>query len=110
MENMFAPLLNIRPQENDMKIDRFVRTMLVVIAVLLALNCAAGLRGPADAQSSGANFGYVHFQLSNPSITMVCDLRNGNVWRFPTDNWGSQGKPVYIGTFDFSALDKPAQK
>jgi hypothetical protein len=93
-----------------MKIDKFVKMMLVVIAVLLALNCATVLRGPADAQSSGAKFGYIHFLFSNPGITVVSDLRNGNVWRFPTNNWGLQGKPVYIGTFDFSALDEPVQK
>ena len=94
-----------------MKTDRLVRTMLVVIAVLLALNCATGLRGPADAQSSGAKFGYVHLQSLNPNTTLVHDLRNGNVWTFPSDDdLRPRGNPVYLGTFDFSALDKPVQK
>jgi hypothetical protein len=115
---IFAPILNIPPQENDMKIDRFVKTMLVVITVLLALNCAAGLRGPADAQSSGAKFGYIHIgdlvNYRNDPYHLgreVYDLRNGNVWAFPRDDRGGpQGNPVYLGTFDFSALDKSVQK
>jgi hypothetical protein len=102
----------------DMKIDRFVKTMLVVIAVLLALNCAAGLRGPADAQSSGAKFGYIHIgdlvNYRNDPYHLgreVYDLRNGNVWAFPRDDRGGpQGNPIYLGTFDFSALDKSVQK
>jgi hypothetical protein len=103
-----------------MKIDRFVKTMLVVIAVLLALNCATGLRGASEAQSSGAKFGYVHFvgdvnmgYLSPSSIQMgkeFVDLRNGNAWGFITDNGHPKGNPTYLGTFDFSALDKSVQK
>lgn len=100
-----------------MKIDRFVKTMLVVIAVLLGLNCATGLRGAADAQSSGPKFGYIHIgeglvRLSTQQAGIpVYDLRNGNVWSFPSDQSGRpQGKPVYLGAFDLSALDKPVQK
>jgi hypothetical protein len=101
-----------------MKIDRFVKTMLVVIAVLLALNCATGLRGATDAQSSGAKFGYLHIGGNFSSVqggyglgVAVYDLRNGNVWSFPSDQSGRpQGKPVYLGAFDLSALDKPVQK
>jgi hypothetical protein len=94
-----------------MKIDRFVKTMLVVIAVLLALNCATGLRGGADAQSSGAKFGYAHFQWLSPTRSLVYDLRNGNVWEFGSDqNLRPNGYSAYLGTFDFSALDKPVQK
>lgn len=105
-----------------MKIDRFVKTMLVVIAVLLALNCATGLRGAVDAQSGGAKFGYIQIGdtvgrsdggriVSN--LRAVYDLRNGNVWGFPINEGGgmpAKGSPVYLGTFDFSALDKPVQK
>ena len=100
-----------------MKIDRFVKTMLVVIAVLLALNCATGLRGGADAQSGGAKFGYIHFEPRSASERggfeqIVCDLRNGNVWSFPLASYYGRplGNPTYVGTFDFSALDKPVQK
>lgn len=105
-----------------MKIDRFVKTMLVVIAVLLALNCATGLRGAADAQSGGAKFGYMHFVAHinglpgrNPGEQHgmeFVDLRNGNAWGFYIDMTSDRprGNPVYLGTFDFSALDKLVQK
>jgi hypothetical protein len=122
MRAMFAATSKYPAQEGDMKIDRFVKTMLIVIAVLLALNCATGLRGGADAQSSGAKFGYIHFAGDvtlgslSPSFAQLgkefVDLRNGNAWGFPVDSRSGrlQGNPLYLGTFDFSALDKSVQK
>ncbi len=99
--------------------------MLVVIAVLLALNCAVGLRGTADAQSSGAKFGYIHIgdeillsgtvgQRDEVYGMAVYDLRNGNMWGFPIlsphPRPSPRYNPVYLGTFDFSALDNPVRK
>ena len=103
-----------------MKIDRFVKTMLVVIAVLLALNCATNLRGPADAQSGGAKFGYANFQgdiqLPGGRIAKaVVDLRNGNAWAFPVNNISNDQPldvaPTYLGRFKLEAMDNaPDQK
>ena len=37
-----------------MKIDRFVKVMLVIIALLLAINCANGIRAPFTGNSTQA--------------------------------------------------------
>ncbi len=38
-----------------MKIDRFVKIMLVLIALLLALNCVSNFRNSSDSQGNSGN-------------------------------------------------------
>jgi hypothetical protein len=105
-----------------MKSDRFVRTMLVIIALLLAINCATNLRAPgsdAQAQASG-KYSYVGF-LGEKSLAggryciAVLDSRNGNVWGFPTTSSSDMlpnalnKDPIYLGKFHFDALDRPIE-
>lgn len=100
-----------------MKSDRFVRTMLVIIALLLAINCATNLRTPesnAQAQASG-KYSHVGILGDQPlpggrTCIAVLDSRNGNVWGFPTTAMlpGALNKnPIYLGKFNFDALDRP---
>jgi len=103
-----------------MKIDRFVKTTLVVIAVLLALNCATNLHSPADAQSTSIKFGHANFQgdISLPGGRIgkaVVDLRNGNAWGFPVNSLSNDQPldvaPIYLGRFKLEAMDNvPDQK
>lgn len=102
-----------------MKVDRFVKVMLVVIAILLALNCATNLRGPADAQSSGAKFGYANFQgdillPGGGTGRAVVDLRNGNAWGYPVNNVSNDQPldvaPIYLGRFKLEAMDNVPDK
>jgi len=102
-----------------MKVDKFVKVMLVVIAILLALNCATNLRGPADAQGGEAKFEYAHIgggvQLPGGGEgQIVVDLRNGNVWGFPVNDI-LKGKPLdttptYLGRFKLEAMDNAPDK
>ena len=85
-----------------MIIDRFVKAMLVLIAVLLAVNCATNLRSPVDAQAVNAKFGYVHIMAGSVQLpgsaklaNAVVDMRNGNQWAFPDDE-----HPVYLGRYN----------
>ena len=90
-----------------MKIDRFVKAMLVLIVILLALNCATNLKSPVDAQG-GAKFSYLHLvgpvvdQVSGRSVSGlgVIDLRNGNEWILP-----DTGEAIYLRKHNFEALD-----
>jgi hypothetical protein len=82
-------------QENTMKIDRFQTCLLLVIAVSLAAIALRPYLVPptAQAQSSEARSIYVEpgtAMLRAPDGSqqvlgkVVIDLRNGNVWGFPT--------------------------
>jgi hypothetical protein len=111
-----------------MKIDRFVRILLLVIAVSLA---AIALRPylappPAMAQSADAYPLYIEpgtNMLRAPDGSrqamgkVVIDLRNGNIWGFPTlspDPYPSPGTsttpptshPFFLGKFAFADLNK----
>ena len=53
-----------------MKIDRFVKVMLVLIALLLALNCAKDINLPSNNSGSGNSVGTSNTsdRVSNPTI------------------------------------------
>ncbi len=115
---------------NNHRADLYTKIVLTAIAVLLGLLALRPVLTPvaAQAQSEASNF-YIE-----PGITsirkpdgsslrdgkMVVDLRNGDVWGFPTMVQGARypidvvsgkaavSKPVYLGRFDFSAI-KPQQ-
>lgn len=62
-----------------MKIDRFVKVMLVLIALLLALNCAKVLNSPSEAAAPPAFLqvgkSYV-FQTQGGNAMEVLDIQN----------------------------------
>jgi hypothetical protein len=105
--------------------DRYTRVVLTVIALLLAAIAFRPIADPAPAaaQSSFPNF-YVEPRtttLRNPDGSqqaqgkVVIDLRNGDIWGFPTlttapypvDVTKSKppvSSPMYLGKFDFSKM------
>lgn len=112
-----------------MKIDRFVRVMLVLIAVLLALNCAKdfsrqfnssrdfsnisnsseGWVSRAEAQSAN-RYSYLHFKVGacggrgGIGSQGVIDLRNGNVWCLLPNG----DAPIFEGTLNLAAIPASA--
>ena len=112
-----------------MKVDLYTKAVLTVIAVFLAVLAASELARPipATAASHSDDFMYLHFdekirKLNAPDGSssvlgrMVIDLRNGDVWGFPTDPLGYPRRPVemkpgysepmYLGHFNLSKIKK----
>ncbi len=111
-----------------MKIDRFVKFLLLVIAVSLG---SIALRPYAAPPAVEAQSGEVHPFYIEPGVSMlrapdgsrqmlgrvVIDMRNGNAWGFPTltqDPYPAAGPnstpptshPFLLGKFAFSDMDK----
>jgi hypothetical protein len=104
--------------------DRFVKTTLVVITVFLGVVVFRPMFHPAPvlAQAEGAYPFYVepgYTMLRKPDGTaqvygkVVIDMRNGDIWGFPTTVQGPypidtslskppQSRPMYLGKFMFS--------
>jgi hypothetical protein len=111
-----------------MMLDRFTKTMLIVIALLLGMIALRPVIQPAPvrAQASEAYPFYVepgYTMLRKPDGTsqvygkVVVDMRNGDIWGFPTTVQGpypiDNGKtvppkshPMYLGKFMFSEAMK----
>jgi hypothetical protein len=110
-----------------MKPDTFVRTLLLVIAVLLGVLVLRPLaQQKAQAQALQNYNLYIEpgtTMVRSPDATLqvqgkvVVDLRNGKAWGFPT--LGSQpypmdttrpeppvSHPIYLGQFDFAAMNR----
>jgi hypothetical protein len=105
--------------------DYYTRIVLTVIAILLGIIAFRPIvqPGPVSAQSSQS---YIYVEprvttLRKPDGTqqvegrVVIDLRNGDIWGFPTlsalpypvDTIRSQppvSTPMYLGRFDFSKM------
>jgi hypothetical protein len=103
----------------------YTKCVLTVIAVLLAVVAFRPLANPVVA-SADSNYGYLYVEprtttLRNPDGTqqlegkVVIDMRNGNIWGFPTlssapypvDPTRPQApvsSPMYLGKFDFSKI------
>lgn len=104
--------------------DRFVRVMLVVIAALLGLLALRPLAQPVPVRAQ-VEEGYPFFvepgytMLRKPDGTaqvygkMVIDMRNGDIWGFPTltqspypidsaQTKPPRSSPMYLGKFLFS--------
>ncbi len=110
--------------------DRFVRTTLVLIAVLLGILVFRPMFHPVPvlAQGDSAYPFYVepgYTQIRKPDGTaqmygkVVVDMRNGDIWGFPTltqspypvDNTSTKppkSHPMYLGKFLFSEV-RPGQ-
>ncbi len=111
-----------------MKLDRFAKTLMVTIALLLGMIAFRPLAQPAPvrAQASEAYPFYI-----DPSITTlrkpdgsaqlygrtVVDMRTGDVWGFPTFTNSPypldptitsppKSHPFYLGRFEFSEAHK----
>jgi hypothetical protein len=114
-----------------MPLDRFAKTMLLVIAVFLGILVFRPVFHPAPvlAQADGAYFFYVepgYTMLRKPDGTaqvygkVVIDMRSGDIWGFPTltespypvDNTSTKppkSRPMYLGKFLFSEAVRPGQ-
>jgi hypothetical protein len=111
-----------------MKLDRFTNAVLVVIAILLAMLVFRPLLQPAPvrAHTEGVYPFFVepgYTMLRKPDGTaqvygkMVIDMRNGDIWGFPTlnqspypiDNSSTKppiSHPMYLGNFQFSDAER----
>jgi hypothetical protein len=115
-------------KERDMKADRQVKALLLAIAVFLAWIAVRPYVAPVAAYAD-AGEGYRVFvepgvsMLRAPDGTkqvfgkVVVDLRNGNVWGFPTlqqDPYPSSGTgakpqtshPFLLGTYALTDMDR----
>ena len=111
-----------------MKADLYVKTVLTVIAILLAVIASMPLTEPQSAQAATpGDQAFIHF---DPDVTKIAfpdgsadvigriaiDLRNGHIYGFPTDELGyprrpAEGRPatsnpVYLGRFDLDGLSR----
>jgi hypothetical protein len=111
-----------------MKLDRLQTFLLLMIAVTLSVIAVRPYLAPpaVQAQSSEAHFVYVEpgtFTLRAPDGSqqvlgkVVIDLRNGNVWGFPTlapvpyptngiQTTPQTSHPFLLGKFAFSDMDR----
>ena len=110
-----------------MKPDQSVKRLLCLIAVLLGLIALRPFLAPEVTQASSAEESYPVYV--EPGVTLltapdgrtqqtgkvVIDLRNGNIWGFPTlgqrpypvDPGSSKppvSNPIYLGEFEFAAM------
>jgi hypothetical protein len=111
-----------------MKLDHFTKAMLLIIAVLLAVLVFRPIVQPPPVRAQ-AEEGYPFYvepgytMIRKPDGTaqiygkMVIDMRNGDIWGFPTLSQGpypvdtAQTKPpksypMYLGKFMFSETAK----
>ncbi len=111
-----------------MKIDRFVKFLLLVIAVSLTVIAVRPYVSPIAVQAQG---GEAHPFYIEPGVAMLrapdgsrqalgkvmVDLRNGNIWGFPTltqDPYPTAGanttppvsRPFLLGKFALADMDK----
>lgn len=93
-----------------MKVDRFVRAMLIIIAILLAVNCVTNPRLPAvdaQAQSKIMSWGLIGDMSTRSNVLVLYDTSTGDVWGYREDSLLA-GQPVYIGKI--TQLGRPLSK
>jgi len=111
-----------------MNLDRFTKAMLVVIAVLLGMLVLRPIVQPAPVRAQ-ADEGYPFYvepgytTIRKPDGTaqvygkVVIDMRNGDIWGFPTLVQGPypvdaaqtkppKSSPMYLGKFMFSEASR----
>ena len=111
-----------------MNLDRFTKAMLVVIAVLLGILVLRPIVQPAPVRAQ-ADEGYPFYvepgytTIRKPDGTaqvygkVVIDMRNGDIWGFPTLVQGPypvdaaqtkppKSSPMYLGKFMFSEASR----
>lgn len=112
-----------------MKIDRFMRFVLTLIALFLGIIALRPWFQPAmvqarDSYSSDTYSANGFNVFVEPGVTtlhasdgskhvvgkVVVDLRTGNIWGFQTTNdlpytRGGISRPIYLGKYDFAAME-----
>jgi len=111
-----------------MKADRQIKALLLVISILLALIAVRPYVSPASARADSGDMYPIYIEpgvsmLRAPDGTqqvfgkVVVDLRNGNVWGFPTltqDPYPSPGTsskpqtshPFLLGKYAFADINR----
>jgi hypothetical protein len=109
-----------------MRPDLYAKCVLTVIAILLAVIALRPLRQPAPVSAASSDYSYLYVE---PRVTalrrpdsgeqvqgkVVIDLRNGEIWGFPTLSGAPYpvdttkpeppvSTPMYLGKFDFSKM------
>ena len=108
-------------------LDFYSKCILTLIAFLLAILAVRPLTHPQVAQAQ-SDYSYIYVEpgtttLRNPDGSqqlqgkMVVDLRNGNIWGFPTESSlpypttnvmraePPVSTPMYLGKFDLSKMN-----
>lgn len=113
-------LPQVPPTPAVARVDLYTKTVLTMIALLLAALVVQSATRPAPvhAQSNARNL-YVEPGLTSmrspdgPSEVqgkLMIDLNSGDVWGFPivftSSNKTPVSKPVYLGQYDFSAMKR----
>lgn len=112
-----------------MESDRFVRAALMLIVAFLGLIALRPYVSPPAAQAQAPDLYPLYIEPDVHTIRVpdgtgeffgkiIIDMRNGNVWGFPTGsrmpypiklgNEAPVSHPVFLGKFDFAALNKKA--
>jgi hypothetical protein len=110
-----------------MKLDTVTRISLLVIAIALSVIAFRPLLFPAVGLAQTFQPAPVYIEPGVTSLRsangdvlgkVVVDLRNGNIWGFPTLNRSPYptspsgppvSSPIYLGKYDLSAMDRPPQ-
>ena len=111
-----------------MKIDWFVKSLLLLIALFLGIIALRPYVAPPVVQAQAAEGYPIHFEPgavwlpdghgNNVPGRVVEDLRNGNIWGFPgftQDTFDTFDKslptshPVLLGKYALTDLDKPGK-
>ena len=109
-----------------MRSDLYTKCVLTIIAVFLGILALRPLVRPARASAQSSDYPYLFVEprtttLRKPDGTtqvegkVFIDMRNGNVWGFPTLSTAPYpvdttkpeppvSSPMYLGKFDFSKL------
>jgi hypothetical protein len=112
-----------------MKPDPFVKIVLSLIALFLGVMAFRPYLAPRPAQAQSPEAYQVYIEPGTTILTspdgrsqqigkVVVDLRNGNIWGFPTltsqpypvDRTTPEppvSRPMYLGRYDFSAMNRP---
>jgi hypothetical protein len=115
----------MQPVYRTPALDLYTKCVLTVIALLLFLLVLRPVTNPAVA-SAQSNYGYLYIEPGTTTLRapdgssqlqgkVVIDLRNGNIWGFPTlssapypvDTMRPEppvSSPMYLGKFDFSKM------
>ena len=114
-------------QTNIPCLGLYGKCILTVIAILLAVIAFRPLSSPPVVSAQSSSYSYLYIEprtttLRKPDGTeqlqgrVVIDMRNGNIWGFPTltglpypvDTTKSEppvSSPMYLGRFDFSKVN-----
>ncbi len=113
-------------QYNYPGIGRYMKIVLTVIAFLLAVIALQPIIRPTVTSAQSGGYPYLYVEPGTTSLQspdgnrrvqgkVVIDMRNGDVWGFPTaasvpypvdpaDKKPPVSAPMYLGRFDFSKI------